>query len=81
MVREPPVRTRRARLSELIAIAYADQDILERARENLRKANTDGLIQVGDAVVMFRGRTGRSSQAGQLPGSAAPRSAARSRAA
>jgi uncharacterized membrane protein len=45
-------------LSELIAIAYADQGTLERARENLRKAETDGLIQVEDAVVMFRGEDG-----------------------
>lgn len=45
-------------MSELIAIAYADQETLERARENLRKANTDGLIQVEDAVVMFRGEDG-----------------------
>jgi uncharacterized membrane protein len=45
-------------LSELIAIAYADQGTLERARENLRKANTDGLIQVEDAVVMFRAEDG-----------------------
>lgn len=45
-------------MSELIAIAYADQGTLERARENLRKANADGLIQVEDAVVMFRGQDG-----------------------
>jgi uncharacterized membrane protein len=45
-------------LSELIAIAYADQDTLERARENLRKADAEGLIQVEDAVVMFRGEDG-----------------------
>jgi uncharacterized membrane protein len=36
-------------LSDLISIAYSDQGTLERARENLRKANTDGLIQVEDA--------------------------------
>jgi uncharacterized membrane protein len=45
-------------LSELIAIAYADQGTLERARENLRKAGSEGLIQVEDAVVMFRGEDG-----------------------
>jgi uncharacterized membrane protein len=45
-------------LSELIAIASADLGTLERARENLRKANTDGLIQVEDAVVTFRGEDG-----------------------
>lgn len=41
-------------MSDLIAIAYTDQAAVERARENLRKANTDGLVQVEDAVVMFR---------------------------
>jgi uncharacterized membrane protein len=45
-------------LSELIAIAYADQATVERARENLRKAHTDGVIQVEDAVLMFRGEDG-----------------------
>lgn len=45
-------------MSDLIAIAYADQATVERARENLRKANTEGLIQVEDAVVMFRGEDG-----------------------
>ncbi|HKO39364.1 MAG TPA: DUF1269 domain-containing protein [Solirubrobacterales bacterium] len=45
-------------MSELIAIAYADQATVERARENLRKAHADGLIQVEDAVVMFRGEDG-----------------------
>ena len=46
-------------MSELIAIAYPDKATVERARENLRKANTDGLIQVEDAVVMFRDEDGR----------------------
>ncbi len=45
-------------MSDLIAIAYADQATVERARENLRKANSDGLIEVEDAIVMFRQEDG-----------------------
>lgn len=46
-------------MSELIAIAYPDQASVERARENLRKGAREGLIQVEDAVVMFRGEDGK----------------------
>jgi uncharacterized membrane protein len=46
-------------MSELIAIAYPDQATVERARENLRKAASDGVVQVEDAVVMFRGDDGK----------------------
>lgn len=46
-------------MSELIAIAYPDQATVERARENLRKAAREGLIQVEDAVVMFRDQDGK----------------------
>jgi uncharacterized membrane protein len=45
-------------VSELIAIAYPDEATVERARENLRQIQTDGLVQVDDAVVMTRGRDG-----------------------
>jgi uncharacterized membrane protein len=45
-------------VSELIAIAYPDQATVERARENLRKGVTDGVIQVEDAVVMIRDEDG-----------------------
>lgn len=45
-------------MSELIAIAYPDQATVERARENLRKGVTDGVIEVEDAVVMIRGEDG-----------------------
>src|SRR5919107_1095386 len=45
-------------MSELIAIAYPDQAAVERARENLRQAAKDGVIEVEDAVVMFRGEDG-----------------------
>ena len=45
-------------MSELIAIAYPDKAAVERARENLRQASRDGLIEVEDAVVMFRGKDG-----------------------
>lgn len=46
-------------MSELIAIAYPDKATVERARENLHKGASDGLIQVEDAVVMFRDEDGR----------------------
>jgi uncharacterized membrane protein len=46
-------------MSELIAIAYPDKATVERARENLRQAHTDGVIQVEDAVVLFRDEDGR----------------------
>lgn len=45
-------------MSELIAIAYPDQDTVERARENLRKGVADGVIEVEDAVVMIRSEDG-----------------------
>jgi len=45
-------------VSDLIAIAYPDQAGVERARENLRKAVTDGVIQVEDVVVMSRDQDG-----------------------
>src|SRR5215469_12421974 len=46
-------------MSELIAIAYPDKGTVERARENLRQGAQDGLIDVEDAVVMFRDEEGR----------------------
>ena len=46
-------------MSELIAIAYPDKATVERARENLRKGAGEGLIQVEDAVVMFRDEDGK----------------------
>lgn len=46
-------------MSELIAIAYPDKATVERARENLRQGASDGLIQVEDAVVMFRDEDGK----------------------
>lgn len=46
-------------MSELIAIAYPDKATVERARENLRKGVGEGLIQVEDAVVMFRDDDGK----------------------
>ncbi|HET8813539.1 MAG TPA: DUF1269 domain-containing protein [Solirubrobacterales bacterium] len=45
-------------MSELIAIAYPDKATVERARENLRQGARDGLIEVEDAVVMFRDEDG-----------------------
>jgi uncharacterized membrane protein len=45
-------------VSDLIAIAYPDRATVERARENLRKGAQEGLIQVEDAVVMFRDEDG-----------------------
>ena len=45
-------------MSDLIAIAYPDQAGVERARENLREAVADGLIQVDDVVVMSRDQDG-----------------------
>jgi uncharacterized membrane protein len=46
-------------VSDLIAIAYPDQKAVERARENLRKGSSEGLIQVEDAVVMIRDEDGK----------------------
>ena len=46
-------------MSDLIAIAYPDQAGVERARENLRKAVINGLIQVEDVVVMSRDPDGK----------------------
>lgn len=46
-------------MSELIAIAYTDQATVERARENLRQATRDGLLEVEDVVVMFRAEDGK----------------------
>jgi uncharacterized membrane protein len=45
-------------MSDLIAIAYPDQQAVERARENLRQAVTDDLIQVEDVVVLIRKEDG-----------------------
>jgi uncharacterized membrane protein len=45
-------------LSDLIAIAYPHQDAVERARENLRKGVSDGVIDVEDVVVMIRDEEG-----------------------
>lgn len=45
-------------MSELIAIAYPDKATVERARENLRSGVSEGLVEVEDAVVMFRGEDG-----------------------
>lgn len=45
-------------MSELIAISYPDQATVERARENLRKGVTDGVIAVEDAVVLIRDEDG-----------------------
>jgi uncharacterized membrane protein len=45
-------------MSELIAIAYPDKATVERARENLRQGVSEGLFEVEDAVVMFRGEDG-----------------------
>jgi hypothetical protein len=45
-------------MSDLIAIAYPDQEAVERARENLRQAVTDDLIQVEDVVVLIRKEDG-----------------------
>lgn len=45
-------------MSDLIAIAYPDRATVERARENLRRADAEGLIRVEDAVVMFRQEDG-----------------------
>jgi uncharacterized membrane protein len=45
-------------MSDLIAIAYPDQAAVERARERLREAVTDGSIQVEDVVVMIRDKDG-----------------------
>jgi uncharacterized membrane protein len=45
-------------MSELIAIAYPDKATVERARENLRRGVEEGLIEVEDAVVMFREEDG-----------------------
>jgi uncharacterized membrane protein len=46
-------------MSELIAIAYPDKAAVERARENLRRGAREGLFEVEDAVVMFRGEDGK----------------------
>ena len=45
-------------MSDLIAIAYPDQEAVERARNNLRKAVTHGLMEVEDVVVMSRDQDG-----------------------
>lgn len=46
-------------MSELIAIAYPDEAAVERARENLRQGAREGLLEVEDAVVMFRDEDGK----------------------
>jgi uncharacterized membrane protein len=46
-------------MSELIAIAYPDKATVERARENLRQGASEGLVEVEDAVVMFRDEDGK----------------------
>jgi uncharacterized membrane protein len=46
-------------MSELIAIAYPDKATVERARENLRKGVSDGVIEIEDAVVMIRDEDGK----------------------
>ena len=43
----------------MIAITYRDEATVERARETLRKAVNDGVIQVEDVVVMSRDQDGR----------------------
>ena len=45
-------------MSDLIAIAYPDQAAVERARERVREAVTDGSIQVEDVVLMIRDEDG-----------------------
>ena len=45
-------------MSDLIAIAYPQQDAVERAREGLRKGVADGVIDVEDVVLMFRDEDG-----------------------
>ena len=46
-------------MSDLIAITYPDAPAVERARENLRKAVNDGVLQVEDVVVMTRDEDGK----------------------
>lgn len=46
-------------MSELIAIAYPDKATVERARENLGKGVSDGVIEIEDAVVMIRDEDGK----------------------
>ncbi len=46
-------------MSELIAVSYPDQATVERARENLRQGAREGLVEVEDAVVMFRDDDGK----------------------
>lgn len=46
-------------MSQLIAIAYPDEATLERARENLRQGAKEGLVEIEDAVVMFRDEDGK----------------------
>jgi uncharacterized membrane protein len=45
-------------MSDLVAIAYADQEAVERAHKNLRKAAADGVIKVEDVVVLNRDQDG-----------------------
>jgi uncharacterized membrane protein len=46
-------------MSDLIAIAYPDQAAVERARDRLRKAVADGVIQIEDSVIMIRDDDGK----------------------
>jgi uncharacterized membrane protein len=45
-------------VSDLIAIAYPDQAAVERARDRLRKAVTEGSIKVEDVVILIRDEDG-----------------------
>jgi uncharacterized membrane protein len=61
-------------VSDLIAITYSDAAAAERARENLRKAVNDGVVQVEDVVVMSRDEDGklevRQGSSGVVPATA-----------
>ena len=58
-------------MSDLIAITYPDAPTVERARENLHAAVSDGVIQVEDVVVMIRDQEGtlevRQGSSGLVP--------------
>lgn len=45
-------------MSELVAIAYPDEDAVERARENLSTAASEGAVEAEDVVVMVRQQDG-----------------------
>jgi uncharacterized membrane protein len=45
-------------MSDLVAIAYPDQDAVERARDGLREATRAGVIDVEDVVVLVRDEDG-----------------------